>query len=260
MKFVALVLSVMVFLASNTFAQVPPTTGTLIGRSDHDILDFECVLNDADKLKCDFIQILLADGNGGKTLDDELKNAHQLLKELEENRNFCSSIAAYLRIQDPTQEASEDDLLIAREVFENELATNNLHAEVRNMVSETLNAFHKVCTEQSLPAAEELVKLSFRQAARTCSPTVNKYSQVFVRVSDDLWVVESTPSGTCGIINTSRFVRSEQFPELMWDYQASKIITNKAEKANAMCAMLDEGTYSYSIFDGPHYANCVFID
>lgn len=260
MKFETLILSAIVSLVSTAYAQNAPTTGTLIGKSDHDILDFECFPTEANKLQCEFVQILLADKNGGVTLEEELTNAPQLLQELEKNTSFCFSVAAYFRIQDPKQEASENDYLIAREFIENEIKIDNLHVEVRNLANEVLAAFHKVCTERNLMSAEELIKLTYLQATRTCSPTVNKYSQLFVKVSDDLWVVESTPSGTCGIINTSRFVRSEQFPELIWDYEASKIVTNKAANADAMCAMLDEGTYSYSIFGGPHYANCVFID
>jgi hypothetical protein len=255
----AMVASIAVFPSTVLAEEFPPTSGTLIGSRDGDLLDFDCTPLGTDKISCDFVQVLLTNKSNDAKLSESLGTIPQLLEELQ-SESLCEVFEArkaLLRgetVED--SKASEE----AQKMIEGE---QELSSKASPQMLEKMNKFYgaidKLCLEKDENAARELLVLSHESSAEICEPFFNRYTQTFVRVDQNLWVVESSPLGSCGIVNTSRLYGDPKYP-FLWNYEASKIITNKSGTDVVPCSGLDERPQTYAWDQPPVFKNCRFLE
>ena len=93
------------------------------------------------------------------------------------------------------------------------------------------------------------------------------YKQTFQFVNDAVsgegtWVVISSPTGPCGVINLSRFERAPNTDIPFWNYVAKKTITNPKGKILGLnsCSVLDEDEYLYTWNSKEHFMGCEIIE
>jgi hypothetical protein len=238
---------------------LPPSIGTLVGSRDGDLLDFACTPIDSAKITCDFVQVLLSNKSNDAKLKESLDTLPQLLEELM-SEDFCAVFDARKALLNG---ATLDDSAISKEAQKMIEGEAQLSRESSPQLVERTGQFYgaidKLCSNKDVEAARELLVLSHESGAEVCEPTFNRYTQVFVKVDENLWVVESSPSGSCGIVNTSRLYGDLKYP-FLWNYEASKVITNKDGNDVVPCSSLDERPQIYAWDQPPVYKNCRFIE
>jgi hypothetical protein len=262
-----LALNAVVFLATATlipieaFAQeYPPSAGTLIGSRDGDLLNYECTPIDSTRITCDFVQVLLTNKSNDDKLAESLANIPQFLDELKTDKNFCAVFEARKMILNGETVSDVDLAAEAQKIVDEERRTDpDAPPQSLERKAQFFSSVDKLCNERSADAAKELLELAHETGAETCEPMFNKYTQIFVKVDASLWVVESSPTGGCGIINTSRLYGDPKY-SFLWNYQASKIITNKNGTDVVPCAGLDERPQIYSWNQSSVYKNCRFFE
>lgn len=251
-----LLLGLVAYGANPALAADFPLRGTLIGVEDQDILNFECSVPRNGSIDCEFVQVLLSDGTNGRSLEEELSRAPDFLTEFKDQPSFCNSVLAYERVLDPDSDHSKKDTELASQFFTHQKEFKEHHPLVRQQMVGTLA---DVCKAPTIENAREMIAITYEYSAKTCRPMVNKYSQKFRKVSENLWVVESNPSGECGVVNTSKLFR-ENAEDLFWSYEATKVVTNKSESASEICRVLDENPQRYVFGTGPYVPNCVYFE
>jgi hypothetical protein len=216
-------------------------------------------LIDANRVSCDFVQVLLINKSDDIKFEESLQNIPSLLSELI-NDGACDVFDARRKILKGEKVADAEIAAEAQRMIDDETQANSdLSPQLSGRISSFYVAIEKICNEQTEESAREFLVLSHEAGAETCEPFFNKYNQIFVRVDANLWVVESTPSGTCGIVNTSRLYGDPKYPSL-WSYEASKIVTNKDGVGIVPCSEMDERPQTYSWNQPQVYKNCRFLD
>lgn len=232
-----------------------PSFGTLIGRTDGDILEYSCSVISFNRISCDFTQVLLSQN---ETELDWLQTLELLENEAttdEARTVFCEGEmgAAIEYLSD----GMPDDL-------------TKYGADISEFVSLAKQEpvyFQKMgelgsnyCATNNLEDLKLLLRHSHDRSAVTCSPFVNSYSQEYVKTDDTQWVVDSSPSGSCGVINTSYFYQNRS-DGYLWSHVAQKVITNKTPNSGLIaCADLDETPIHYE-WNGPAvFLGCTYIE
>ncbi|SEO32613.1 hypothetical protein SAMN04488103_12310 [Gemmobacter aquatilis] len=240
---------------SISLAQSQPLSGTMIGSSDGDIMSFECELEYENRINCEFVQILISKdkplGQWDKVKSDfvaawpkenssEIKEVQAMACEMAKNLELALGSDINPAIDEQLRIFVSDDRVRAANLAESS---------------------RKSCANPTKENFEPIIYDGYLRGTQTCRPMVNKYNQEFVKISDDVWTVESSPSGSCGAVNTSRFVRDPK-ARIFWNYTASKVITNKSGEAlpGIECAQLDEGEYHYVWDAPPKKMDCIFFD
>lgn len=232
-----------------------PTTGSLIGQVDGDPMSYECGSPDASgRINCEFIQVLLSPAVREEDLAASIAQIPELLSptsnELDEVcgelRSSISDAIKRFEAGEPAADGTPppDD---PRDLEQ----FKNLGTLVENL-----------CNERTAANAEAFFRFTHERSSKTCRPFINKYDQTFVKVSETMWVVESSPTGPCGLIQASRFTLPDDGLGMLWEYTAQKIITNPAGStvAGISCSDLDQSTILYTWNSGPQRIDCEFID
>jgi hypothetical protein len=125
-------------------------------------------------------------------------------------------------------------------------------------------ALIRLCQDQSQEAAADLLGVINDISAETCYVSMNRYSQDFIRVENDLWAVDSAPSGTCGAVDTSRFIGSAITPgeePFFWDLESSKVITNPTgqDVLGISCSDLDQTSSTFSWRSSNAKTECTYL-
>lgn len=240
--------------------EYPPSTGTLVGSRDGDLLNFECTPIDPTRITCDFVQVLLTNKSNDEKLEESLASIPQFLEELKTEENFCAVFEARKMILNGNEVSDTELAAEAQKMIDEERRTDpeSSHENLARK-DQFFSAVDKLCAERSADAAKELLVLAHESGAETCEPMFNKYTQVFVKVDASLWVVESSPTGVCGIVNTSRLYGDPKY-SFLWNYQASKVITNKNGTDIVPCSGLDERPQIYAWNQAAVYKNCKFLE
>lgn len=232
-----------------------PSDGSLVGTIDGDPLRYECSApNAAGKIECKFVQVLLSNKEKPEDLDAQLAQIPDMLtSENGEIDELCKAGSGAMRdslARFSRGEALEDGTPPPSDPRE------------REELGKFVGAMEAVCAQRSPEALEALVRLSHDRATQTCTAFINQYSNTFVKVSETLWVAESSPSGACGIVQTSRFSLPENGLGLLWEYTSQKVITNKAgtSEAGVACSLFEETPVLYTWNSGPQRIDCVYID
>ena len=117
------------------------------------------------------------------------------------------------------------------------------------------------CVDRTAEKLKAVLWSFHEKAAKTCRPWINQFEQTFVQVSAALWVVESSPTGPCGLIQTSRFTLPDDKYGTLWEYTSQKVITNKTgENMGLACSELEEVPVLYTWKLGSKRIGCEFID
>jgi hypothetical protein len=238
---------------------IPPTRGTLVGANDGDLLDFECTEISTERLSCSFVQVFLRPKSTYEDFQDSLKTVPDIIQEVNAGSEFCRFVIAQDKLL--SGQTIEDPVLREQiEIAIKETALARLKDQRSIEKYETVDiATLALCKSPSTETARKFLEASHDAGADICEPTFNRYVQPYVRVSAGLWVVESTPTGECGVINTSRFIADPKYP-FLWSFEASKVVSNKAGQSIIPCSELDERPQPYRWNHGPVLKNCTFID
>lgn len=257
------ILNGFVWACSVGISSAAPLSGTLIGDVSKDILHYECrYLGDAEeRISCDFVQVLLSKKSKPTGLDERLKRMKSELDNESKDtvlHELCSMSAYFDAVINGNLDASVEDM------DRTELAKSiDNYLSSPPKAQEDFNRFALNLRDACVDFKDEnLLKLFtdiHEQETRSCEVFVNKYTQTYVKVSDKLWAVESTPSGVCGVVNTSRFIGDDKFGSL-WEHETSKIIMNKEGEDLLKCSDLDEAKTLYSWKGGLNFLGCDYIN
>ena len=236
-------------------AMSQPNAGSLVGKVDGDPMYYECLATqDSNKINCDFVQVLLSNKEKPEDLEAALSTIPEILAdEAGEMEELCGATLPQL--------SGILALLERGESIDPDTPVPADPADVEYMRTSVV-ALQNLCQDRTAENAEALLRLTHERAAKTCTAFINKYSQSFVKVSEELWVVESAPAGPCGIIQTSRFVVPKEGAGFLWEYIAQKVVTNKTgtTEMGVQCSDLDEREVLYSWRGGPQRIDCTYID
>jgi hypothetical protein len=240
--------------------EYPPSTGTLVGSRDGDLLNFECKPIDPMRITCDFVQVILTTKSNNEKLKESLEGIPDFLQKLKTKENFCPVFEARKMILNGEKVSDPELAAEAQRMIDEERRTKaGLVPENLARAEKFFSAIEKLCAERSAEAAKEMILLAHESGLETCEPVFNKYTEVFVKVDASLWVVESSPTGVCGIVNTSRLFSDPKY-SFLWNYQASKVITNKNGTDIVPCSGLDERPQIYNWNQAAVYKNCKFLE
>lgn len=255
-----LLLAPCLFIVLSSALSAEPWSGTLVGSKDADVLDYDCAVQTDGKLNCSFVQLLLSNKSDEVKLQESLLQIPDLMSAPNEMLETCKIFEDLKARIDAVQSGKSVEGLSDEEYAFAEDMVKSGSARLFLDQLPTLQAF---CASQTPETAEGLLRALHEMSRTTCTPFVNRYDQTFVKVNENLWVVESSPTGDCGIVNISMFYLPD--PEraaTLWNYRAQKMITNKTGKANSLleCSRLDETPAEYQWNSPPVRADCTFLD
>lgn len=125
-----------------------------------------------------------------------------------------------------------------------------------------LDGMTKLCSEPSLSAAENFIRLIHSKDTRTCNLTSFFFEQTFTwSTAANRWESNTARQGPCGIIDFSSLEQDENHTSL-WIYRAGKYVTNKSGTETlpgSSCSNLDEVEYFYSWRTEDIYLKCDYI-
>jgi hypothetical protein len=249
-----------VVFAVRAIAQEFPTTGEAHSERENAFVQYSCVMNGT-ILDCDFAQLSVRKKLSEKEAKEKLKQAKQefeaFKKEMQkEDDTFCKQIAAL--DSNLSDEKSEEEI---RKTFPKFTLPKGPIERVD--VERSIGALATVCKSPTLVNWTRYIEASTSIEGRTCKVTVNRYAQRFSQVAGTSnWVVlqQEGASGTCGVINVSRFEQSKN-EKYLWDYFASKVVTNKSGEVlpGFKCSDLDESEYKYSWVSRDRFVGCDYV-
>lgn len=237
-----------------------PWRGTLIGQTSGDILQYSCTELDDRTADCDFTQVLLSPKATEEEWPERLQELRTAFGEVEESLgDFCDTMI------DPMGRYIADGMPTDTSSYNTEHLDLSVFAEqVRNetgFIEKWVGAGQQYCRTREFEDLSVFFRLGHEQEMNTCEPFINNYSQRYTRSTENHWVVAEPPQGSCGVINTSSFVR-EDGDGTLWRHLASKIITNPEGPTSLgiHCSDLDDSitNYEWNSFRIP--LNCEFID
>ena len=249
----------MVFLLSSAVSS-EPLAGTLVGTKDADILNYECLSQSDGKLSCSFVQVLLSNNSDEAKLQESLLKIPELLSEPSDVLDSCKMFSD---LESRIEAVQSGKLVDGISDGEFAAAKDMIKSGSAKLFLDQLPKLQAFCSSQTPETAEGMLRAFHEMSRTTCTPFVNRYDQTFVKVNENLWVVESSPTGDCGIVNISSFYLP--FPEraaTLWNYRSQKTITNKSGTAYGVmeCSLLDETETEYR-WDSPAVqADCMYLD
>lgn len=237
-----------------------PLRGTLIGQSSGDILQYSCNELDDGGINCDFIQVMLSVKATEEEWPEMLEEFRTAFDEDDASLGeFCDSViepvGRFMANGMPTDTSSYN----TEQVDMSEFAEQAQH-EIE-FFNEWVKAGQRYCETRGFEDLSVFFRLGHEQDMKTCEPFINDYSQRYTRSTENQWVVSEPPSGPCGIINTSRFVREDGHGTL-WRHVASKVITNPEATTGLglNCSDFDESITNYDWNSSRIRLSCEFID
>jgi hypothetical protein len=209
-----------------------PTNGTLVAENGG-LLNFECVPEEDGKARCDFVQVLFS-RNEMNALGDDYQSYANDPQAKEEVCELSTYFRSYVQGQ-PFEGALDSPQ------FE------DLPEDDKEKILTSTDYLEKLCSTHSEEDFQKFIEYSNESSQKQCTAMVNKYSQTYQRVNEEMWVVVSEPSGLCGVINTSHFMRYQDY-SFLWSHAASKIVKNRSgtTEFGIACADLDETVSEYS--------------
>jgi hypothetical protein len=124
-----------------------------------------------------------------------------------------------------------------------------------------IKAFVELCREQTEARYIDLVRGDHERKQRTCRVWTNTFTQRFTRVMEGPWVVRDAPTGSCGVVNVSRFEMDADSGLKFWRYHSKKVVTNKAGELmpGFPCSGLDEQEYLFDWRSEQRHLGCEYI-
>lgn len=248
-----------------------PTTGLVFNTRENSSITYICELNANKRLECEFNQTSVRKAAKPEEWVEELKKAEKsYVEDVKKPRDDCKLFTATQEVllgrkkpeditNGPTWADKAEFIKKMRSMSEAE--KKDLSGDIAPLV-EYCNA----------PTKENYINLwrsGFDKQLRTCSVGSNAFKQIFKWVVDDskeggAWIVDSTASGPCGVVQLSRFepVRTETTKLTFWRYIARKAITNpNGNILLAKCKDFDESEYIYDWKnERNNKLNCTYVE
>lgn len=268
--------TLVLFFSTPVYAEVDyPSVGITYENGNASSISYDCNLVSDDVLNCKFIQTRLRKEEKLKTNEEiglEVQELFKISKEdagLDEGTlaGMCSSTKVIIEALAGKRNID----LIAKEAFQQGVITDSKHFvdSINEMSEAEKGAIIKqsqgilgLCDAVTPASVAKFFKMNNERAARTCNISSIAFNQSFRYVSgmkqgQGSWVVIDNPSGSCGIINLSRFEQSDS----MWDYYSKKSVTNPKGMlfSDVACGELDEDEYLYSWRPDDYYVECDIV-
>ena len=240
-------------MGSNLMAYETPTSGMVYNTSESSALVFQCTKESSTFIDCQFTQT-------------------SVRKKLE-NKKLSSTVATEMSqfknaVKECNGEINETlDILEGRKeppIKDSISKMSDLQKKDMLSISRAFSDFCKVKTEN---AYEKAVYAINELETRTCSVSSNSFKQSFRLINDEInntysWVVDSTPTGSCGIVQLSRFEPVKLGNIIFWNYISRKAITNPKGKGflNLSCGDLDQKEYLYDSSSHEQAMQCDYIN
>ncbi|MHC2574708.1 hypothetical protein [Rhizobium leguminosarum] len=263
-------------VASCSLAADYPTTGMLYNQQEDSSLTYNCIMQQSQRLRCEFIQTAVRKkakaADLEKKLDEARKNYPSAMKEFSDPKE-CNMVGAWLGMA--TGQISIDAALarnpgIATDAakFKEGMIRLQEDAKANPSVLDTFRALAGMCDHPTEENFLKITKADHDKDLRTCQVSSNPFAQEFVWVSDfgnaGAWVVSSQPEGPCGVVQLSRFEKDHaESSGLFWRYTARKAATNPSGTVmpGLSCSAVDQGEYVYDWKESrSDHMQCEFVE
>ena len=234
-----------------------PTLGIVHGETEKSALTYSCEKTDeVDKIKCKFSQATILPKSKprdwSKRKQDLISEYRKMGQVKRENnaKEMCTLSKQMLGVLSGTVEAPDKDAMERMPAFQKETAMKM----ARSML--------QYCQNSSEEGYVKFGRAGFEAELKTCKISSSSYSQIFKRQwnsSKNVWIVESTPTGSCGIVRLDRFEIAK--PKYgLWNFFARKAVTNPSNRNKLLpCSVLDQKEYKYQWNSRDIYLNCEIV-
>ena len=255
---------VLMMAGHSSAEQYAPDTGRVWGQEQTDFLEYNCKMLSDERLSCDFIQTMVTKADNSPDMyENELNRCYD--EALGENESYDENICNYIKTT-----LYLFDGLITENEFVERMGTSDIDFErllgnqtTKDTLRYRFSTMAPLMCEKTI-TKDQCIKMATaysEERENTCNVITNTYSQTFAKANStdkDIFTVETSANGPCGVINVSRFERDYND---YWNYISQKVVTNPSgQSVLGDCSELDEDTYEYSWKpeDGV-VKNCKFI-
>lgn len=240
-------------MATNLMAYETPRSGMVYNTSESSALTYQCKNETNTLIECQFTQTSVRK----KLKNTELSSAVTKAKSQFKNtvQECKGQTNEFLDILEGRKEPPIKDSISKM---------SDLQKKDMLAVFRALSDFCKVKTEK---AYENFVYTSSEVETRTCSVSSYSFTQSFRLINDEInksysWVVDTTPTGSCGIVQLSRFEPVKSGNMTFWNYISRKAITNPKGTLflNQSCEGLDQKEYLYDWRSQEQAVQCDYIN
>jgi len=236
-------------------AQDAPTRGLLYNTQENHSLTYFCEPVKSGQLDCEFVQTGVRFKVNASDIKSSLESARkQFSTYTPESADECTSYREALAVLEGKKPTPKLESL------------RSLSGIEKRDAGRMLKVMIEYCDRPSETTYMPLIKLGLEKDQRTCIVGSKSFKQSFRLVSEGnakaVWVVaQSSPEGTCGIVQLSRFEPEETSIGKRWSYIARKAITNPSETLfpGVKCGELDERLYTYNWRPKEHQMSCDYI-
>lgn len=265
--------SLLALLIAPFAIQAEPSSGYLIGQ-EGDFLQFYCSKENDHTVQCDFTQVAMSLKAKPEDLVERLSKLADMLPEFETEgfKEGCEAMVdiPYVEIFEAAQSGDNRRLEELGASIPDFDATEVLRRledvdprEIQYFLA-FMDASAALCEEPSMENAERLVRLEHERESRTCKLLINDWEDTFERVSDQVWVIQSSgPRGACGVVRLDRFECDEKSPTLCNFLSEKKVLNPEGmplEGFGSTCGMLSEGVFEYSWKREQRYLDCEVVE
>ena len=267
MRIVSIFIGVLISLliSDNVHANDAPNNGIVYNTKETNAIVYFCEKTHNNFLNCEFTQTRVQKKTKIEALKAELDKARELFqsvddKEEKELSQACKDINEY------------SQMLQGHKQVQNKIQQEKISNMSEMEKKDVINLFKismAYCDSKTLENYLAMAHAAFDRETRTCTVSSNTWKQSFRIVKDQAsgaftWVAKGEPSGTCGVIQLSRFEpeKLDNSEFLYWNYIAKKVVTNKQGTLfpGMACNDLDENEYTFDWKSKEHGLGCDYIE
>ena len=215
-----------------------PTTGMVYGEKEHRSITYSCEKS-LDLLSCEFSVVALSKSTSPK----ELEQFRGELQQGISGGEFKDDCGMYVQMQDVLSGRAEVPKGADLDAIE------AMKTDGGSMLR-TIAAVASWCETPSKANELTVIDAMLDGERKKCVLRGQRFDQKFSRVpssNPSVWAVTDTPSGPCGVQNTSSFIAREQSGLTFWDYTSRKVVHNPdGSTMGVPCSGLDQNIYPHS--------------
>lgn len=230
-----------------------PNSGMVYNTSESSALTFQCQNKTSTFIECQFTQTSVRKKLKNKELAAAVTKAKSQFKDA---------------VQECNGEVNETlDILEGRKEPPIKDSISKMSDLQKKDMLAIFRAFSEFCKVKTEKTYENAVYTSSEVDTRRCSVSSNSFTQSFRLINDEMnktysWVVDSTPTGSCGVVQLSRFEPVKSGNITFWNYISRKAITNPKGTVfvNLSCGDLDQKEYLYDWRSQEQAMQCDYIN
>lgn len=220
--------SMMLLSAAIAAATDAPVVGTVHNTKDNGWISYDCDAIEDERLTCNLTQVRIRKKLEPSELEakyqEAIKGLGAQVKGLDEHCKLAKGIL------DSLHGAVSDG--VPPEVKQSFQMLNPMQ---RRDMEQQYSALLETCRTKNLDGARRFIRLGIERDIRTCLVSTNRFEQTFRPVKDldgklTSWTVADTsPQGTCGFVQMSRFVPGQNPSEgtvILWKYFGKRATSN----------------------------------